>query len=80
MIAYAAAAPYRRLEASSWTSMDSVSTDFIRGPTRINGRSNIRRASRARNSTATTSAGLTKGKVMETNLFHALAPSTLAAS
>ena len=40
----------------------------------------MRRASRARKTTATTSAGLTSGRVMEVKRFQALAPSILAAS
>ncbi len=40
----------------------------------------MRRLSRMRNSTATSSAGFTSGSVMVQNCFHALAPSILAAS
>ena len=35
MRAYAAADPYRRLEASSWTSMEIVSTELLRAPMRM---------------------------------------------
>src|SRR6266511_198062 len=60
--------------------MDSVCTDFFCGPTRTNGRSNMRSTASMRNSTATTSAGLTTGIVIFQNDRQAPEPSILAAS
>ena len=40
----------------------------------------MRRVSRVRKSTATTSVGLTSGSVIRVNCCHVVAPSTLAAS
>jgi hypothetical protein len=42
--------------------------------------SNTRKASSVRNSSATSSAGLSSGSVMRVKRCHALAPSTRAAS
>ena len=53
---------------------------FELADTKITGKSYIRKASNVRNSTATISAGFTKGKVIDRNICHVDAPSTRAAS
>src|SRR5699024_613039 len=75
-----AAGPYRLWDATRLENSDVVSSGYWPTPPRPTTRSNIRIVSRVRNSTATTSAGFTIGRVIRTNVCQVEAPSTFAAS